>query len=82
MDMQQVTKDVKLLISQVAAVPVSDIALSENFEGDLNIDGVEKTKILNTLAKKYETEFNEIDIHKINTVQQLIDIVADNLGII
>jgi len=82
MDNQQITEDVKSLISQVATVSVTDIALTENFEADLNIDGVEKAKILNTLASKYETEFDEIDINKINTVKQLIDIVADNLGII
>jgi len=82
MEIEQIITDIKDLISQVAAVSVSDISVTENFEADLNIDGVEKAKILNTLAEKYETEFEDVDVHTIHTVQQLIDIVSDNLGVI
>ena len=82
MDSNQIIEDIKTLISEVATVSVSDIAYTSNFEADLNIDGVEKAKILNALASKYETEFENIEIDNINTVQQLIDIVLDNLGII
>ncbi len=82
MDINEVIKDIKELISKVAEVSISEVSVNDNFEGDLNIDGVEKAKILNTLASKYETEFANIDVHNINTVQQLIDIVTDNLGIL
>lgn len=82
MEKEQLIEDVKELVSKVAAVSVSEVSVNDNFEADLNIDGVEKAKILNTLASKYETEFEDIDAHNINSVQQLIDMVADNLGIL
>ncbi|MDA1338048.1 MAG: phosphopantetheine-binding protein [bacterium] len=82
MEIEQIIKDIKELIAEVAVVSVTEVSVNDNFEGDLNIDGVEKAKILNTLAVKYETEFKDIDVHNINTVQELIDIVTDNLGII
>ena len=82
MDKNQIIKEIKELIGQVATVSVSEVSVNDNFEGDLNIDGVEKAKILNTLSSKYETEFVNVDAHDINTVQELIDIVTDNLGIL
>lgn len=82
MEIEQIIKDIKELIVEVAVVSVTEVSVNDNFEADLNIDGVEKAKILNTLAVKYDTEFKDINVHNINTVQELIDIVTDNLGII
>lgn len=73
------TKDILESIAEHLGLSTEDIDSKAFLREDLNLGPVELNDLLNFLSKKYEIVFEPQDTENLNTVEDLILLVEDNL---
>lgn len=73
------TKDILESIAEHLGLSPEDIDSKAFLREDLNLGPVELNDLLNFLSKKYDIVFEPQDTENLNTVEDLILLVEDNL---
>ena len=73
---KQVTLTVQRLIAQKTKYTPSQVNLNWIVDKDLNIDSIDIIEIEMELEDTYDISFNDDDINKFNTIQDLIDLIV------
>ena len=69
-------KEIKELIAKVAKVPVSKLTDDTNLFSDLGVDSLLGVEIFAALDKKYGLDIPENRLKDVQTVRDVIDLVA------
>lgn len=75
--MENKVKKIKEIIAEKVGAPVEEIKPESELEGDLNAGLLEIADIAMKLKEEFQIEIPEEDIKKISTVNDFINLVAD-----
>lgn len=67
------------VISDSLARPAGDILLTHNFTNDLGADSLDIAQLAADIEKEFDIVFSDIEIEKISTVQDAVDILESRL---
>lgn len=73
---EEVKKDVKALVSEIAEIPASDLKDDASFTDDLGVDSMMALEIVASIEKKYKIVIPEDKIptvRSLNNVYQLLE---------
>lgn len=70
---------VKAIISKELDIDPDSISLSSDLAKDLNADSVEAVEVILALEDEFGIEFEDDDISKISTIQNLVDYIESNI---
>lgn len=76
---KQVTLTVQRLVSQKTKYAPSQINLNWIVDKDLDIDSIDIIEIEMELEDTYDISFNDSDINKFNTIQDLINLIVEKI---
>jgi acyl carrier protein len=75
--MESKVKKIKEIIAEKVGVPVEDIKPESDLESDLNAGILEIADITMKLKEEFQIEIPEEEIKKITTVNDFINLIAD-----
>ncbi len=73
--MENLEKEVKLLVSRIAKCPEEKITEESNLFSDLGVDSLTGVEIFAALDKKYGLDIPESKLRDVSTVRDLIELV-------
>lgn len=76
---KNVTLTVQRLIAQKTQYTPSQINLNWIIDKDLDIDSIDVIEIEMEIEDTYDISFNDSDINKFNTIQELIDLIVTKI---
>lgn len=76
---KQVTLTVQQLVAQKTKYTPSQINLNWIVDKDLDIDSIDVIEIEMELEDTYDISFNDSDINKFNTIQELINLIVEKI---
>lgn len=80
MNEDQLTQEIKTLVSKVIKVPVEKIDANANIFTDLGVDSLLGVEIFAALDKKYGLNVPEDKLASVNTLNDVIAMVRDMLA--
>jgi acyl carrier protein len=80
MNEDQLSQDIKTLVSKVIKVPVEKIDVNANIFTDLGVDSLLGVEIFAALDKKYGLNVPEGKLAQINTLNDVIAMVREMLA--
>jgi acyl carrier protein len=80
MNQDQLSQDIKTLVSKVIKVPVEKIDVNANIFTDLGVDSLLGVEIFAALDKKYGLNVPEEKLAQINTLNDVISLVREMLS--
>ena len=78
--MEQIEKDIILILSEVSGVDVQEIKQDTDLAKDLEIDSIKAIEITVAIEKKFKISVRDEDVPKIMTLRQAVDLVSQLLG--
>ncbi|NQT29949.1 MAG: acyl carrier protein [Candidatus Saganbacteria bacterium] len=79
MDKQKLAQEIKTLVSKVVRIPEDRIGQNANLFSDLGVDSLIGVEIFAALDKKYHVNLPEAKVRDIKTLNDLVEMVAENL---
>ncbi|MFH1347124.1 MAG: acyl carrier protein [Candidatus Margulisiibacteriota bacterium] len=76
---EQLTKEIKALVSRVIKIPEEKIHPDANLFADLGVDSLLGVEIIASLDKKYGLDVPEEKLKDINTLNDIISLVKEFL---
>ncbi|MBL7156735.1 MAG: acyl carrier protein [Candidatus Omnitrophica bacterium] len=76
-NMQNLEKEIKSVISEIAEVEPEKITPEANFVEDLGMDSMMALEILASLEKKYKIKIPEENLMKLTNLKQTLELVKD-----
>lgn len=76
---KQVTLTVQRLVAQKTKYSPAQINLNWIVDKDLDIDSIDIIEIEMEIEDTYDISFNDSDINKFNTIQELIDLIVKKI---
>lgn len=76
---KQVTLTVQRLVAQKTKYSPAQINLNWVVDKDLDIDSIDIIEIEMEIEDTYDISFNDDDINKFNTIQELIDLIVEKI---
>lgn len=76
---KQVTLTVQRLVAQKTKYSPAQINLNWVVDKDLDIDSIDIIEIEMEIEDTYDISFNDSDINKFNTIQELIDLIVGKI---
>ncbi len=76
----QITKEIKTLVSKVIKIPEEKIKPNANLFTDLGVDSLLGVEIFAALDKKYGVEIPEERLRGVSTIKDIVDLVKDLTG--
>lgn len=76
-NMQNLEKEIKSLVSEIAEVEPEKIAPESKFVEDLGMDSMMALEILASLEKKYKIKIPEENLMKLTNLKQTLELVKD-----
>lgn len=76
---KNVTLTVQRLIAQKTKYSPAQINLNWVVDKDLDIDSIDIIEIEMEIEDTYDISFNDSDINKFNTIQELIDLIVEKI---
>lgn len=73
------SKEIVESIAEALSVSAADIDRQADLREDLNLGPIELNDLLTTLSQKYEITFEPEDVASLQTVDDLVALVEDNL---
>ncbi len=73
-------EEVQAVISDVLGLPLSDIEPEHNLVDDLGFDSLDAMEMTVTLEKKYRVKLADQDVMKLETVQDIVDLLESIVG--
>ncbi len=80
MDEEQLSKEIKTLVSKVIKIPEEKIDLNANIFTDLGVDSLLGVEIFAALDKKYGLNVPEEKLQDIDTLNDVIALVKEMLS--
>lgn len=71
--------DIKNIISETLGVEEHQIVADAHFYKDLNAEKIEVGDLLIKIIQKYKLEFNTNSINNIQTVEDLLNLINENI---
>lgn len=73
------TQKIKMLVSELTGIELSQLTSSADFEADLNLNQLEVSELITGLEERLKVELDHEEIAKIKTVGKLINVVSEKL---
>lgn len=73
-------EEVQAVISDVLGLPLSDIKPEHNLVDDLGFDSLDAMEMTVTLEKKYRIKIADQDVMKLETVQDIVNLLESMIG--
>ena len=77
---QNVEKEIILIISDVSGLDEGEISSEKNFFKDLEVDSIKAIEITVAIEKKFKVSIRDEDVPKITTVKEAVELVNRLLG--
>ena len=72
-------EEVIKIIASVAEVPEESINLNTNLIADLDLESLDLVTLVSEIENKYETEIPDKEIKKIQTVEDIVNILSSHV---
>ncbi|MEX0621610.1 MAG: acyl carrier protein [Candidatus Woykebacteria bacterium] len=76
----EIFKKVRRVISDQLGVEGSEISTTSHLQEDLDADTLSKGDLIDAIEKEFNVEFEPEQTSNVNTVEDLVNIVSDQLG--
>ena len=76
---EKILAQLKELITDETGLKAEEISVNSHFEDDLNLDNFELADLLVSVEEKFGIELDEDIVENLNTVQDLVHAIEDNL---
>ncbi len=81
MEYAEIVKRVKEIIVDKLSVEPSEVTETANFTNDLGADSLDTVELLMDFEKEFDVKIPEEETSSIQTVQDVIDKLAEKLGV-
>jgi acyl carrier protein len=78
--LENVEKEIVLIISDVSGLDAEDITPEKNFFKDLEVDSIKAIEITVAIEKKFKVSIRDEDVPKITTVKEAVELVNSLLN--
>ncbi|MDD2702987.1 MAG: acyl carrier protein [Candidatus Omnitrophica bacterium] len=75
-NLEDIKKEVKKLVAEIAEVPEKDLTEDARFTEDLGVDSMKALEIVACIEKKLKLVISEADIPKIRSLGNVYDLIA------
>jgi len=72
---ENVEKEIVLIISDISGLDVEEITPEKNFFRDLEIDSIKAIEVTVAIEKKFKVSVRDEDVPKITTVKDAVELV-------
>lgn len=78
-DLEQVTRRLKEIIAEQLGISEDEIVPEASFVDDLGADSLDLVELIMALEEEFDMEISDEDAEKIQTVQDAINYIAENV---
>jgi acyl carrier protein len=78
-DVKEVTQRLKEIIAEQLGISEEEIVPEASFVDDLGADSLDLVELIMALEEQFDTEISDEDAEKIQTVQDAINYIAENI---
>lgn len=78
-DVEKVTKRLKEIIAEQLGISEEEIVPEASFVDDLGADSLDLVELIMALEEEFDTEISDEEAEKIQTVQDAINYIAENI---
>ena len=78
-DVEKVTQRLKEIIAEQLGISEEEIVPEASFVDDLGADSLDLVELIMALEEEFDTEISDEEAEKIQTVQDAINYIAENI---
>lgn len=78
-NVEEITRRLKEIIAEQLGISEEEILPEASFVDDLGADSLDLVELIMALEEEFDTEISDEDAEKIQTVQDAISYIADNI---
>lgn len=73
------TKEIIKMIATIAEVPEKSLNKNTNLLSDLDLDSLDLVELISEIEEKYEIEIPDSEIKKIQTIDDIVNYLSENV---
>lgn len=77
MNREEVTSEIRMIVSAVSSIPVDEIALDAHFVSELQISSFDIIMIIGEVEERYNIDVPRDVLYKLDTLEKVVDYLSE-----